>query len=52
MKSESSLDQYNARLVALGNKLEYGLDDDETFMPGAMMTTVRTLRAFLAHENG
>ncbi|KAL6315453.1 hypothetical protein AAG906_000745 [Vitis piasezkii] len=39
LRSDGSLDQYKARLVALGNKQEYGVDYKETFALVAKMAT-------------
>lgn len=43
VKSDGSLDQYKACLVAQGYKQEYVIDYGDTFAPVAKMTTVRTL---------
>jgi hypothetical protein len=40
LQSDGSLDRYKAKLVALGNQQEYGVDYEETFAPVAKMTTV------------
>ena len=40
MGADGSLDQYKARLVALGNQQQYSLDYEETFAPVTKMTTV------------
>jgi len=41
MGTDGSLDQYKARLVALENRQQYGLDCKEIFANVAKMTTVR-----------
>ncbi|KAJ6398737.1 hypothetical protein OIU77_019499 [Salix suchowensis] len=47
---DGSLDQYKARLVALGNQQEYGIDYEETFTPVAKMTIVRTILALATSQ--
>jgi hypothetical protein len=51
VRSDGSLDRYKARLVALGNNQEYGVNYDETFAPVAKMTTVRTILALAASND-
>ncbi|CAJ2634510.1 unnamed protein product [Trifolium pratense] len=48
LNSDGSLNRYKARLVALGNKQEYGIDCDETFAPVAKMTPVRMVISIAA----
>ena len=51
LRSYGSLDWYKARLVALGNKQEYGVDYEETFAHVSKMTTVRTILAIVASQS-
>ena len=51
VRSDGSLDRYKARLVALGNNQEYGVNYEETFAPMAKMTTVRTILALAASND-
>lgn len=50
LRSDGTLDRYKARLVALENRQEYGVDYEETFSPVAKMTTVRTIIAIAASQ--
>jgi hypothetical protein len=50
LRSDGTLDRYKARLVALGNRQEYGVDYEETFAPVAKMTTVRTVISVAASQ--
>ncbi|XP_062166954.1 uncharacterized protein LOC133873237 [Alnus glutinosa] len=45
LQADGSVDRHKARLVALRNWQEYGLDYEETFAPVAKMTIVRTVMA-------
>ena len=45
-----TLDRYKTRLVALGNRQEYGLDYEETFAPVAKMTTIRLVLSAAASQ--
>ncbi|RVW64789.1 Retrovirus-related Pol polyprotein from transposon RE1 [Vitis vinifera] len=51
VRSDGSLDRYKARLVALGNNQEYGVNYEETFAPVAKMTIVRTILALAASSD-
>ena len=51
LKSNGSLDRYKDRLVAIGNRQEYGIDYDEIFALVAKMTTVRTILALAASKS-
>lgn len=48
---DGSLDRYKARLVALGNHQEFGLNYSETFAPVAKLTTVRTIFAIASQQH-
>lgn len=50
LNSDGTLNCYKARLVALGNKQEYGVDYDETFALVAKMTSIRTILAIAASK--
>ena len=50
LHADGTMDQYKARLVALGNKQEYGVDYEETFASVAKMTTVRTVISIAASQ--
>ena len=51
VRSDGSLDRYKARLVALGNNQEYGVNYEETFAPVAKMTIVHTILALAASSD-
>jgi hypothetical protein len=48
LHSDGTLDWYKARLVALGNRQEYGVDYEETFALVAKMTPVHTVISIAA----
>lgn len=48
LKLDGSLVRYKARLVALGNRQEYGIDYAEKFAPVEKMTTVRIILVIAA----
>jgi hypothetical protein len=50
LRYDGSLDKYKARLVALGNRQEHGIDYEETFAPVAKMTTVQLIIAIVASK--
>ena len=51
VQSDGSLDRYKARLVALGNNQEYGVNYEETFALVAKMTTICTILALVASSD-
>ncbi|XP_042939365.1 uncharacterized protein LOC122274389 [Carya illinoinensis] len=50
LRSDGTLDRYKARLVALGNRQEYGVDYEETFASVAKMTMVQTILSVAASQ--
>ncbi|CAA2992831.1 retrovirus-related Pol poly from transposon TNT 1-94 [Olea europaea subsp. europaea] len=48
--SDGTVDRYKARLVAFGNRQEYGIDYEETFAAVTKMTTVRTVISIVASQ--
>jgi hypothetical protein len=50
LRSDGTLDRYKARLIALGNRQEYGVDYEDTFAPVAKMTTMRTIISIAASQ--
>ncbi|XXG51938.1 hypothetical protein AAC387_Pa03g0390 [Persea americana] len=51
LKSDGSLDRHKARLVALRNRQEYGIDYEETFALVAKMTSFRLLLVIAAFKS-
>ncbi|RVW65270.1 Retrovirus-related Pol polyprotein from transposon TNT 1-94 [Vitis vinifera] len=51
VRSNGSFDRYKARLVALENNQEYGVNYEETFAPVAKMTIVRMILALAASND-
>ena len=51
LHSNGSLNIYKARLIALGNKQEFGIDYEETCAPVFKMTVVRTILAIVASQS-
>ena len=50
LRFDDTLDCYKARLVALGNRQEYGVDYEETFALVAKMTTAHTIIVITASQ--
>ena len=51
LRSNGTLDFYNALLVVLGNKQEYGVDFEENFAPVSKMTIVRMVIYIAASQS-
>ncbi|XP_068656989.1 uncharacterized protein [Aristolochia californica] len=51
LRSDGSLDQYKARLIALGKTQKYGIDYEYTFALVAKMTIVRTILAIASSQS-
>jgi hypothetical protein len=51
VQSDGSLNRYKARLVALRNNQEYGVNYEETFAPVAKMTTICTILALATSKD-
>ena len=51
IKVDGNLDRHKARLVALGNHQQYGVNYEETFALVAKMTTIRTILAIAASQH-
>jgi len=49
-KSDGSVDQHKARLVAHGFTQKFGVDYKETFAPVAKMTTIRVLLSIFVNQ--
>ncbi|KAI0525207.1 hypothetical protein KFK09_004599 [Dendrobium nobile] len=49
--SDGSIARYKARLVALGNHQEHGIDYHETFSPVAKLPTIQILLTVALHNN-
>lgn len=50
LKPYGSLDRYKARVVALGNRQDYGIDYEKTFAPVAKINTIQILLAIAATQ--